>query len=51
MSEKAKPFVDALERELSEGLVSAAQMSALYPTIAKKEDDAAPAKKAKAEAA
>lgn len=51
LSEKAKPFVDALERELSEGLVSAAQMSALYPTIAKKEDDAAPAKKAKAEAA
>lgn len=49
LSEKASPFLSALDRELSEGLVSAAQMSALYPTVVKKDEEGAPAKKAKSE--
>lgn len=51
LSEKARPYLAALAQEVDEGAFSAATMSALYPTIVKKDDEGpTKAKKAKAEA-
>ncbi|KLR58969.1 hypothetical protein OX89_04040 [Diaphorobacter sp. J5-51] len=50
LSDKALPYLQALDKELAEGVASAATLSALYPTAVKRDDEEPKGKKAKAEA-